>query len=87
MSLALRLGRSLNELRQSLTANELKMWIEFDRISPIGDWRGDIHAAQIATAAINAQGGKATLDEMILKWGQQDPDEEISDLETWMSNI
>jgi len=36
MSLALRLGRTLHELRQTLTASELKMWIEYDRISPIG---------------------------------------------------
>uniref|UniRef100_UPI00293B894F phage tail assembly protein T n=1 Tax=Escherichia coli TaxID=562 RepID=UPI00293B894F len=50
MSLALRLGRTLHELRQTITASELKMWIEFDRISPIGDWRTDAQAAQISVA-------------------------------------
>ncbi|KAB0987883.1 phage tail protein, partial [Cronobacter sakazakii] len=32
MTLALRLGRTLDELKQTLTARELRMWIEFDRI-------------------------------------------------------
>ncbi|WP_231359852.1 DUF4035 domain-containing protein [Escherichia coli] len=53
MSLALRLGRTLHELRQTLTASELKMWIEFDRISPIGDWRADAQAAQNEDADIS----------------------------------
>jgi hypothetical protein len=34
------------------------MWIAYDRMSPIGDWRGDVQAAQISAAAFNAQGGK-----------------------------
>ena len=87
MSLALRLGRTLHELRHSLTASELKMWIAFDRISPVGDWRGDVQAAQVATAAFNAQGNKLTLSDVLLKWGAQEPSEEISDLENWLSNI
>ena len=37
MALALRMGRTLSELRQTMTASELLMWIEFDRQSPIGD--------------------------------------------------
>ena len=39
MSLALRMGRTLSELRQSMTASEMLMWIEYDRISPVGDIR------------------------------------------------
>jgi hypothetical protein len=31
MTLALRLGRTLHELRSTLTASELKMWIAYDR--------------------------------------------------------
>jgi hypothetical protein len=58
LTLALRLGRTLHELRSTLTASELKMWIAYDRVSPIGDWRGDVQAAQISAAAFNAQGGK-----------------------------
>ena len=86
MSLALRLGRTLHELRETLTASELKMWLAFDRLNPIGDWRGDVQSAQVATAVLNAQGGKATMSEMIIKWGQAE-DEEVSGLEEWMSSL
>lgn len=87
MSLALRLGRTLHELRQTITASELKMWIAFDRVSPIGDWRGDAQAAQIAMATLNSQGGKYEIKDLILQFGQQDETEEISDLEEWMSSL
>ncbi len=87
MSLALRLGRTLHELRQTLTASELKMWIEYDRISPIGDWRGDAQAAQIAVATLNAQGGKYTIPDVMLKWGDQEKEPDISELEEWMSSL
>ncbi|WP_313508345.1 DUF4035 domain-containing protein [Kosakonia sacchari] len=87
MSLALRLGRTLHELRQTITASELKMWIAYDRVSPIGDWRGDAQAAQIAMATLNSQGGKYEIKDLILKFGQQDETEEISELETWMENL
>ncbi|MEN4605992.1 DUF4035 domain-containing protein [Pantoea agglomerans] len=87
MSLALRLGRTVSELRTSLTASELKMWIAYDRLSPIGDWRGDVQAAQISTAILNAQGGKSTIDEMLLRWDKAEEEEEISGLEEWMSGL
>lgn len=87
MTLALRLGRTLDELRQTLTASELKMWIAYDRVSPIGDWRGDARAAQISAAVFNAQGGKAEMADLMLKYGQQDETEEISDLEEWISGL
>jgi len=87
MTLALRLGRTLHELRSTLTASELKMWIAYDRVSPIGDWRGDVQAAQVSAAAFNAQGGKFEIKDLILKFGQQDEAEEISDIEEWMSNL
>lgn len=68
MSLALRLGRTLAELRQSMTASELMMWIEYDRHNPIGDVRGDIQAAQITSAVYGAQGVKVPLNDVILQW-------------------
>ncbi|WES67186.1 DUF4035 domain-containing protein [Superficieibacter sp. HKU1] len=68
MSLALRLGRTLAELRQSMTASELMMWIEYDRHNPIGDVRGDIQAAQITSAVYGAQGVKVPLNDAILQW-------------------
>lgn len=87
MSLALRLGRTLQELRNTLTASELKMWIAFDNVSPIGDWRGDVQAAQVSTAILNAQGAKASINEMILKWGETEEEAEISGLEEWMGGL
>lgn len=87
MSLALRMGRTLHELRQTITASELKMWIEFDRISPIGDWRTDAQAAQIAVATLNSQGGKFNIPEVMLKWGEQDDVADVSELEEWISSI
>lgn len=87
MSLALRMGRTLQELRQTITASELKMWIEFDCISPVGDWRQDAQAAQIAVATLNSQGGKFTIPDVMLKWGEQEEGAEVSELEEWMSSL
>ncbi|HHF8094627.1 TPA: DUF4035 domain-containing protein [Escherichia coli] len=69
MALALRMGRTLSELRQTMTASELLMWIEFDRQSPIGDIRGDIQAAQVVSAVYGSQGAKVALEDAILRWG------------------
>lgn len=87
MSLALRMGRTLHELRNSLTASELKMWIAYDRLSPVGDWRGDVQAAQVSTAILNAQGGKATINDMLLKWSQTEEETGTSGLEEWMGGL
>ncbi|EBI0736459.1 phage tail protein, partial [Salmonella enterica] len=34
MSLALRMGRTLSELRDTMSASELRLWAEFDKHSP-----------------------------------------------------
>ncbi|POU76061.1 hypothetical protein C3370_03660 [Leclercia sp. LSNIH7] len=84
MSLALRMGRTLSELRQNMTASELLMWIEFDRQSPVGDIRGDIQAAQIVSAVYGAQGVKVPLDDAILCWSsdeQSAPEDPFAGLE------
>ena len=72
MSLALRMGRTLSELRQSMTASELLMWIEFDRTNPVGDIRNDIQAAQIVSAIYGSQGAKVSLNDAILQWGSEE---------------
>ncbi|WP_354034383.1 DUF4035 domain-containing protein [Citrobacter sp. UYEF32] len=88
MALALRLGRTLHELRSTITASELKMWIAYDRLSPIGDWRGDVQAAQISASVFNAQRGKANIADLLLKWGGEEEDGEgDSELEKWMSDL
>lgn len=63
------------------------MWIAYDRLSPIGDWRGDVQAAQVATATINAQGGKLSLNDVLLKWGVSEEEREVSELEEWMGGL
>jgi len=63
------------------------MWIAYDRMSPIGDWRGDVQAAQVATATINAQGGKLSLNDVLLKWGVSEEEREVSELEEWMGGL
>ncbi len=57
MRLALRLGRTLSELRHSLSASEAMMWMEFDRVSPLGDERGDIRNAQYRESGFRGHRG------------------------------
>lgn len=68
MALALRMGRTLGELRQTMTVGEFRMWAEYDRISPIGDVRGDILNAQLVSAVYGSQCVKVTLEDAQLKW-------------------
>ncbi|ELY4528839.1 MULTISPECIES: phage tail assembly protein T [Cronobacter] len=87
MTLALRLGRTLDELKQTLTARELRMWIEFDRLNPISDRRGDIQAAQISAAVLNSQGAKLSLDDLLLQWSATEPNEESAELEGFFAAL
>jgi len=87
MTLALRLGRTLHELKNTLPASELKLWMEFDRISPIGDRRADLHAAQITAAVFNSQGGKVSLDEAVLNWRVSEDTPEESGLESFLDKL
>ncbi|MDY0791642.1 DUF4035 domain-containing protein, partial [Klebsiella pneumoniae] len=66
MALALRMGRTLGELRQTMTVGEFRMWAEYDRISPIGDIRGDILNAQLVSAVYGAQGGKVLMNPLMI---------------------
>ncbi|HAM4112815.1 TPA: DUF4035 domain-containing protein [Escherichia coli] len=84
MALALRMGRTLAELRQTMAPSELLMWAEYDRISPVGDVRADIHNAQLVSAIYGAQGVKVPIDEAVIQWSgsvdendKQDPFEAL----------
>lgn len=79
MALALRLGKTLGELRQSMTASELLMWAEYDRISPIGDVRSDILIAHVVSAIYGSQGVKVPINEAILQWGEGADESDSSD--------
>lgn len=88
MTLALRLGRTLYELETTMTARELAMWIEFDAGSPIGDRRGDIHAAQIASAAYRSQGNNVSLDDLLLQWKEpEETEEDTGALESFFESL
>lgn len=64
------------------------MWIAYDRLSPIGDWRGDVQAAQVSASVFNARGGKANIADLLLKWGRGEEErEEASELEKWISDL
>ena len=70
--LALQMGRTLRELRESMSAEELNIWLARNRESPLGLERGDFHAAQIAAAV---GGGKVV--DYLPRWGEggeEDPD-------------
>ena len=68
LALALRLGKTLRELREQLSAEELLLWMAYDRESPISDMRGDVQAAIIAAAPFQAQGGKVSASDMLPTW-------------------
>ena len=93
MKLALRLGRTLGELKQSISMSELRLWLAYDRISPIGDMRGDVHAAQLVAAVYNAQRDPKSqpvdLNDMVIQWcaKEEGPKESLTGLESWLDEM
>lgn len=68
LALALRLGMTLHDLREQMSAEELMLWMAYDRMSPIADIRGDIQASIVAASTLQAQGAKVTASDMMPKW-------------------
>jgi hypothetical protein len=68
MTLALRLGRTVAELRHEMTAAEFGLWMAYDAESPIADDRYDLHAAMVSSAVFQAQGGKVKVADMMPNW-------------------
>ncbi|ERK09592.1 phage tail assembly protein T [Serratia fonticola] len=91
MKLALRLGKTLGELRQSMSVSELRLWMAFDRLSPIGDERNDYHAAQVAAATLNAQREKDPLSigDMLIRWNasEETEEEDTAGLEAFLASL
>ena len=48
--LAGHLGKTVAELSATLSITEFNEWIAFDRVDPIGGYRGDLQAAIVARA-------------------------------------
>lgn len=51
--LALALGRTFQELGDSMTGQELTRWMEYDAIEPIGEQRADLRAGIVASTIAN----------------------------------
>nr|WP_314400318.1 phage tail protein [Pseudomonas lundensis] len=82
MTLALRLGKTLQQICNQLSAEELFLWQAFDRESPIGDQRADVLAAIGAAASFQAQGAKVTALDLLPAWRLEPPcveDEEVGE--------
>lgn len=46
------LGRTVGELEQSLTIHEFVEWQAYNRLDPMGGYRGDLQAALIAASNV-----------------------------------
>ena len=44
------MGKTVGELERTMTAREFAEWQAYDRLDPIGGYRGDIQAAVVACA-------------------------------------
>ncbi|MDE4520106.1 phage tail protein [Moraxella catarrhalis] len=44
------MGKTVGELEATMSASELSEWLAYDRLDPIGGYRGDIQSAVIACA-------------------------------------
>ncbi|MCA8213729.1 DUF4035 domain-containing protein [Burkholderia cepacia] len=74
MTLALRLGKSLAELRAQMSSGEFELWKVFDSESPISDDRYDLHAAMVSSAVFQAQGAKVKIADMMPSWSGESED-------------
>lgn len=80
MKLALRLGMTLSQLEESMTAREFYLWVGFDQVNPIGDERADIQSAQITSAIYQSVGAKITLNDVLLAWEENPETDKTSTL-------
>ncbi|EOG5446379.1 DUF4035 domain-containing protein [Morganella morganii] len=87
MTLALRMGRTVDELTRTMSAGELTMWMAFDRLSPIGDIRSDIQTAHIVSSLYGAHGGKLSLNDAMLQWGKTGNGEADDGLEGFLKSV
>ncbi|MBF8694901.1 phage tail assembly protein T [Pseudomonas fulva] len=90
MALALRLGRTLSEL-DHMPAEEYFLWRAFDQQSPLSDARGDVLAAMVAAAPLQAAGMKISAADMLPPWStrpEQDEEEpEASAADTFFAYL
>jgi Protein of unknown function (DUF4035) len=72
--LALRLGRTVGELLDTMDSVELSEWMAYDHLSPIGDERQDLMSGIIASTIANANRSSSRAPfrpaDMVPKWGK-----------------
>lgn len=68
LTLALRLGMTLQDLREKMSAEEMFLWMAYNQESPLSDTRGDIQASIIAASVFQAQGAKVSAVDLLPKW-------------------
>lgn len=56
MELALRLGRTLDELGSTMSALEFELWCEFRNVSPWDSMRGDLQTGIVCATIANYSG-------------------------------
>lgn len=56
--LALALGRTVAELYETLTPQEMTEWQAYYQLEPWGAWRDNWHSAQLSTLLFNINRGK-----------------------------
>lgn len=88
-TLALRLNRTVHELKRSLTLGEFYDWLEFNKKSPIGDERADMRAAALMAMYANAHRDEEKQKELyqpddFLLFGKEPP-RELRDGEVFVS--
>lgn len=54
--LAAHLGRTIQELEQSISYAEFIEWMAYDRLDPIGGYRQDLQTAHILSVLIGSKG-------------------------------
>lgn len=74
MVLALCLGKTVQEICNQLSAEELFLWQAFDRESPLGDQRADVLAAITAAASFQARGAKISALDLLPSWRAEPPE-------------
>jgi hypothetical protein len=74
MKLALRLGRTLGELKRSMSVSEFREWLAFNHLSPIGDERADVLHAIGAYASVKPhtrRGSSLKVGDFVPKWSEE----------------
>lgn len=84
MDLALAMGKTLRQLRDEMSADELALWMARNIQSPVGRERDDFHAAQVSAAVMASQGGKASVSDYMPRWGEASGDGEDTALDALM---